>query len=196
MPESELTNKQRAFIEVYLVCWNASEAARRAGYSQKTARVIGQENLLKPAIQAAIAARLTELHMSADEVLARLSAQARGSLADVLALPSMDAPEGVERASWSLDLVKAQQNGAIHLIKRLRRNRYGFEIELYSAFDALVKMGEYHGLFKQVVQVQVELSKLSHAQLYSIADGADPVAVLLGRLSRQAQDAEMDDEAG
>jgi phage terminase small subunit len=49
-----LSPKQQRFVQEYLITLNASEAARRAGYSAKTAHVIGQENLRKPAIQAAL----------------------------------------------------------------------------------------------------------------------------------------------
>lgn len=49
-----LKGKQAKFVEEYLIDLNATQAAVRAGYSAKTARVIGQENLIKPAIQAAI----------------------------------------------------------------------------------------------------------------------------------------------
>ena len=50
-----LTAKQQAFVEAY--CGNATEAALRAGYSPHTARFIGNENLTKPDIVAAIAER-------------------------------------------------------------------------------------------------------------------------------------------
>jgi len=51
----KLTAKQERFVEEYLVDFNATQAAVRSGYSKKTARVIGQENLLKPAIAKSIA---------------------------------------------------------------------------------------------------------------------------------------------
>lgn len=51
----ELTPKQEAFCNEYLVDLNASGAARRAGYSEDTAYSIGWENLRKPDIQARIA---------------------------------------------------------------------------------------------------------------------------------------------
>lgn len=57
----KLTPKQQKFADAYIECGNASDAARKAGYSKKTARVIGQENLLKPAIKDYIDARLKEL---------------------------------------------------------------------------------------------------------------------------------------
>ena len=49
-----LTAKQKMFAQEYLVDLNATQAALRAGYSKKTAFSIGNENLKKPEIQAAI----------------------------------------------------------------------------------------------------------------------------------------------
>ena len=46
-----LTPKQRAFADFYIELGNATEAARRAGYSAKTAKSIGAENLTKPDIK-------------------------------------------------------------------------------------------------------------------------------------------------
>lgn len=56
-----LTPKQQRFVDEYLVDLNATAAAKRAGYSEKTAYSIGQENLKKPEIQAAIQKRRDKL---------------------------------------------------------------------------------------------------------------------------------------
>ena len=53
--KAKLTPKQQRFVEEYLIDLNLTKAAVRAGYSEKTARQIGSENLSKPAIQEAIA---------------------------------------------------------------------------------------------------------------------------------------------
>ena len=55
--EFGLTLKQRNFCDEYLISGNATDAARKAGYSEKTAKVIGAENLTKPAIKAYIASK-------------------------------------------------------------------------------------------------------------------------------------------
>lgn len=55
-----LNAKQSAFVSEYLVDLNATQAAIRAGYSEKTAYSIGHENLSKPDIAAAIAAAQQE----------------------------------------------------------------------------------------------------------------------------------------
>lgn len=52
-----LTDKQKRFVEEYLVDLNATQAARRAGYSEKTARSQGQRLLTKVDIQKALAHR-------------------------------------------------------------------------------------------------------------------------------------------
>lgn len=53
----QLTTRQALFVDHYALCGNAAEAARLAGYSAQTARVIGPENLTKPAVKAALQAR-------------------------------------------------------------------------------------------------------------------------------------------
>lgn len=52
--KNQLTAKQSAFVAEYLIDLNATQAAIRAGYSKKTAKDIGCENLAKPNIQGAI----------------------------------------------------------------------------------------------------------------------------------------------
>ena len=52
---ANLTPKQQRFVEEYLIDLNATQAAIRSGYSEKTAAVIGAENLIKPNIAKAIA---------------------------------------------------------------------------------------------------------------------------------------------
>ena len=51
----KLTPRQQRFVAEYRIDLNATQAAIRAGYSEKTARQTGSENLSKPAIQEAIA---------------------------------------------------------------------------------------------------------------------------------------------
>lgn len=49
-----LSKKQKRFCEEYVIDWNATRAAKAAGYSAKTAGSIGSENLTKPEITAYI----------------------------------------------------------------------------------------------------------------------------------------------
>ena len=77
-----LTQKEQRFCEEYLVDFNQTQAAIRAGYSKKTAGVIGWENLRKPKIRAVIDKKLQELSLSAEETSKMLSDMARGKLND------------------------------------------------------------------------------------------------------------------
>jgi len=52
--EGELNARQQRFVQEYLIDLNATQAAIRAGYSKKTARQAGAENLSKPVIAGAI----------------------------------------------------------------------------------------------------------------------------------------------
>ena len=57
----KLTPKQKLFCDYYIETGNATEAALKAGYSSKTARSIGAENLTKPYIKEAIKIRNKEI---------------------------------------------------------------------------------------------------------------------------------------
>lgn len=88
--KKKLTPKQQAFAEYYLQCGNASEAARLAGYSKKTARSIGDENLTKPAIrqyiQEHMKAASDERIAKADEVMEYFTRVMRGEEKDAFGL--------------------------------------------------------------------------------------------------------------
>ena len=79
--ENKMTDKQKRFCDEYLIDLNATQAAIRAGYSKKTAGVIGDENLKKPYIKEYIEKRMaekeSELIASQDEVMKYLTAVMR-----------------------------------------------------------------------------------------------------------------------
>ena len=75
---AKLTAKQQRFVDEYLIDLNATQAAIRAGYSEKTAFSIGTENLRKPLIQKAIQqrkqAREQRTEITQDRVIQELAA--------------------------------------------------------------------------------------------------------------------------
>lgn len=87
MSKGGLTPKQERFIAEYLIDLNATQAAIRAGYSEKTAAAIGAENLRKPLISAEIARKQAKtqekLGLSAERVLHELEHLAFYDPADV-----------------------------------------------------------------------------------------------------------------
>jgi phage terminase small subunit len=78
----KLTLKQKAFADYYIQTGNATESAIKAGYSKKTAGVIGDENLKKPYIKKYIEERLEQISSDriadAKEVMEYLTAVMRG----------------------------------------------------------------------------------------------------------------------
>lgn len=86
----ELTLKQKAFAEAYLECGNATEAARRAGYSAKSADVNGPRMLGNARISAYIAERMEPKEQrriaSADDALVFLTGVMNGEVKDQFGL--------------------------------------------------------------------------------------------------------------
>lgn len=158
-----LTAKQEKFKEEYLICFNATEAARRAGYggNSVTLAAIGWENLRKPLIAQAIRQRLEESAMSADEVLMRLADQARGNIGDFVQ---------IIKGAPVFDFSGASEQGKMHLVKKLKTKTKTYmpkgaseddepiieidvEFELYDSQSALVHIGKHHGLFVDKTEV-------------------------------------------
>lgn len=140
-----LTARQEVFIVEYLKCRNATEAARRAGYSQKTARQMGSENLSKPDILAEIKRRTEENAMGLDEALSRLADMGRADMGLWLT------DDGY------IDIAAMKRAGATHMIRKVKRKeRSGVsesgtawhevdtEVELHDAKDANKFIAELH----------------------------------------------------
>ena len=145
---AKLNSRQRAFIYHYIQTWNATEAARRAGYAEKYLHTNAPKLLQNTTIRAEIDAQLKALAMSAEEVLARLQAQATASMADFVTVnEETDKPEETTRPAVSIDLDKAQKAGKLHVLKKLSITDKGLTIELYDAQAALVHIGKHIGMF-------------------------------------------------
>lgn len=111
-PATKLTAKQQAFVDEYLVDLNATQAAIRAGFSEKAATKIASELLTKPlvrtAIDAAKVARAERVQVTSDEVLRELKHFAFADLGEAFdengALKAIkDMPPGVRRAIASIE---------------------------------------------------------------------------------------------
>ena len=86
--EKKLTDKQEAFCQEYLIDLNATQAAIRAGYSEKTAASMGQQNLIKLEITKRLhelkAKRSEKTQIDANYVLNRLAEIDSMDVADIL----------------------------------------------------------------------------------------------------------------
>ena len=146
-----MTKKQQAFVNEYLLDFNGTQAAIRAGYSERSARQIASRLLTNDDIKAEVKARIDEIGMKADEVVLRLSDMGRADIKDFM---------DIEAMSFHINLKKAEELGLTHLIKKVKQrttitlkkdgdeeeNHY-IEFELHDAQSALDKLGRVHRLF-------------------------------------------------
>ncbi|WP_138825207.1 terminase small subunit [Bacillus altitudinis] len=110
----KLTQKQQRFADYYIELGNATEAARKAGYSSKTAKSIGQENLTKPDIKSYIKERLNEKDAeriaSQDEILEFLTAVMRGEKTEQIPVGLGEGAQQLEdKDPYLKDRVKAAE---------------------------------------------------------------------------------------
>lgn len=140
----KLTPKQHQFVLEYLIDLNATQAAKRAGYSAKTANEQGARLLanvsVRSAIEKAQIARGARLQATADDVLREITRLAMFDPAQFKDVKSPEdvanLPEDVRRAivGWSWD-----KNGR-------------FTIKLVKE-GALEMLGRHHGLFKDKLSI-------------------------------------------
>lgn len=137
--------KMQAFVEAYLELWNATEAAKRAQY--KCPAEMGSRLLKRVDVQTAIKARLDELSMPANEVLARITQQAKVSIALFLKQVDYTDPKtGLPATRIELNWENVQNYG--YLIKSLSWSKNGDPIvTLVDSQRALELLGKHHGLF-------------------------------------------------
>ncbi len=147
--QTALRRKQIAFVNEYLRNgWNATQAAIKAGYSKRSARSIGSENLTKPDIREQIDERLRAAAMGANEVLARLAHQARGTIEPFLAKDGRSIDVTSPAAKENLPLLKKYK--VTHGVTKSGQPWTSVEIELYDAQSALEKIARHLGLFKEI----------------------------------------------
>lgn len=143
--ETRQENERRqAFIEeFFLNNMNGTQAAIAAGYAGgAAARVTACRLLTIPNIRAEIDKRLKAMQLSADEVLARLSDHASGTLAYFF------------NAAGEIDLTTPEAKAHFHLLKKVKRTvrrdgSVSIEIEVHDPQSANVHVGKYHKLFTE-----------------------------------------------
>jgi phage terminase small subunit len=141
-----LTAKQRRFVTEYLVDLNATQAAIRAGYSAHVAYHQGYENLKKPHIQAAIAARQQALQqqcaVTQERVIQELAAIAFSSLTDYCRW----GPDGVHLHP-STTVTPAHSQVMKQLVVTTTEQGCTIRITLHDKIAALDKLARHLGLY-------------------------------------------------
>lgn len=142
-----LNAKQRAFVAQYLIDKNATQAAIRAGYSEKTARSIGSELLTKPDIQDAVEKGLKRIderaNVTAERVRQELATLGYANLLDYIEIrvvkgkqdlylkPLVELPPGASAAISELiqekdGRIRVKLHSKTHALELLGRNKKMF----------------------------------------------------------------------
>ena len=150
-----MTKRQKCFVEEYLIDLNATQAAIRAGYSPKTAKDIGCENLAKPNIQRAIAEQMAERSkrtgVNQDRVVRELAKIAFAKLTDIV-----DANGQIKSTATDDDLA---------CVESLKYKRSDFdngyseerEVKISPKLKALELLGKHLGMWNDKLNVSVDL---------------------------------------
>lgn len=119
---NELTPKQKKFADNYIESGNATQSAIKAGYSRKTAKSVGSENLTKPDIKSYIEKKMKEVEshkiMDAKEAMELLTRIARGEEKETVIVGTAD---GLASTTKEADL-KTRINATKELLKRYPDN--------------------------------------------------------------------------
>lgn len=159
MGGSSLTAKQQRFVDEYLVDLNATQAAIRAGYSKKTAGSIGEENLKKPEIAAAVAARQAKiaekLEITQERVVAELAKLGFCNMQDYMR-PGFDGDPVLDFSALTRDQAAALTEVTVEDFKDGRgedaRDVRRVKFKLADKRAALVDLGKHLGMFKDRVE--------------------------------------------
>ncbi len=156
--EDGLTIKQAMFCQEYLVDFNATKAAVRAGYSEATAKVIACENLTKPYIKEKIdkliKLREKRTEITADRVLVELSKIGFADIREIFTssgalINASELPSDIAAAVNSIEVVtkmseKDEEGNVIP--------EYTHKIKLNDKKGALELMGKHLGLYTDKVE--------------------------------------------
>ena len=155
-----MTQKQKRFIEEYLIDLNATQAAIRAGYSPDTAKAIGSENLTTPDIRAqidrAMAERSKRTGVNAERVVQELAKIAFVNAAEVIDPKTATVKEdALPEDTAAIQSVKVKTFGEDGLER---------EIKMADKLKALELLGKHLGMFKDRIELSggldTEKSKL------------------------------------
>lgn len=204
-----LNEKQARFIVEYLVDLNASGAARRAGYSEKTAYSMGHELLKKPeiaeAIQAAKDERAQRTEITVDRVLQELAAIAFANTRDVVKWGVKEVAFGFDDEGRRLPAEKIGDATVVQYIpspfadpvnaedltpalaaavKKVGLGQNGFTIEMHDKMAALARLGEHLGM-KAPSKLEVSGPGGAPMQMDDLSAAARLAAILDAARSRR-----------
>lgn len=148
-----MTPRQELFIQEYLKEPNATQAAIKAGYSEKTACKIGSENLQKPDIAAAIRQGLDRQVAVIEEVIEKQVMTKVEWLTEVARIATADMSDYADIVMDSLQFKDSSTwpKGLGRNIKKLSQTQFGISMELHNKSQAIELLGKSLGWVKESV---------------------------------------------
>lgn len=151
----KLTPKQQRFVDEYLINLNATQAAIKAGYSAKTAYAIGNENLSKPEIVAAIskakAKRAAKTEITAERVLEELGRIAFANAGDFFNW----GPDGITIRDKG-DLTREQQSIVAEVAQTTTKYGGSVRVKLHDKMAALNLLAKHTGVDPNKVKLGID----------------------------------------
>ena len=139
----KLTDRQRKFVNEYLVDLNATQAAIRAGFAEKTANRAASRLLSNVVIQSEIQKRMKDrekrTEITQDRVLRELAAIGFYDITDFLSVR-----DGNLCVKDTSEISKSK----IPAISRIKATQFGLDIIFNDKVRALEKIGEHLGMWK------------------------------------------------
>jgi phage terminase small subunit len=147
-----MTAKQQRFVDEYLIDLNSTAAAIRAGYSAKSSRSIGAENLTKPYIRArvdtAIAEQSKRTGVNADRVVRELARIAFVDLTDLV-----DTDTAAVKPDATRDDTAAIAGIRVKTSTSVGGDSVEREVKLCDKLKALELLGRHLGLFNDKLDI-------------------------------------------
>lgn len=151
----KLTDKQKKFVEEYLIDLNATQSAIRAGYSPKTANEQGARLLANVSIQEAISKAMAERSrrtgINQDRIVQELARIAFVKITDVVD------PDGEINTNASDDDLACIESYKVEDSDSVNGSSSKREVKLASKLKALELLGKHVGMWNDKIQVDVSI---------------------------------------
>lgn len=153
---AKLTEKQKRFVEEYLIDLNATQAAIRAGYSVKTANEQGARLLVNVSVQQKIAEKMADRSkrtgVNQDRVIQELAKIAFINAPDVI-----NTKDATIKAGATSDDTAAIQSVKVKVIPTKEGEGVEREIKFNDKIKALELLGKHLGMWKDKLDVDIKV---------------------------------------
>ena len=174
---SKLTAKQERFCQEYMIDLNATQAAIRAGYSEKTAYSVSSENLRKPEVQD----RISELQqtiqerteITQDRVIAEYAKIAFANTTDVIEwgdtiMIEVEVDGEMQRVPFHGIKIKNSKDLPANIqaaVKKVKQGKDGLEVEMHDKKGALDSIARHLGMFNDSLELKGKLEVQTLSEL-------------------------------